>query len=171
MAHYQVRDIDGLLASYYADSTAIIAGLDPTGDHIYKISNPGVATCWDTPYFACAGSGEFLASTQFMVAGFEKNWPLAKALWLTAKAKAEAAGGVGKQTDLIIVRLGGHITSASSEAKEHLYKLFRQVTEKEAVAAREAVKEIEEQIQSLNPPQTPTNSDMQQSKTEADNST
>jgi hypothetical protein len=45
-----------------------------------------------------------------MVAGFEKNWPLAKALWLTftAKAKAEAAGGVGKQTDLIIVRLGGH---------------------------------------------------------------
>ena len=124
------------MASYYADSTAIIAGLDPTGGHIYKISNPGVATCWDTPYFACAGSGEFLASTQFMVAGFEKNWPLAKALWLTAKAKAEAAGGVGKQTDLIIVRLGGHITSASSEAKEHLYKLFRQVTEKEAAAPR-----------------------------------
>jgi 20S proteasome alpha/beta subunit len=173
MAHYQVTRLHDLLTSYYADSTAIIAGLDPTGGHVYKISNPGVAMCHDTPYFACAGSGEFLASTQFMVAGFEKNWPLAKALWLTftAKAKAESAGGVGTHTDLLIVQSGGRITSASSEAKNHLYKLFKQVTEKEAEAAQEAVKEIEEQIKSLNPPQTPTNSDTQQSKTEADNST
>jgi 20S proteasome alpha/beta subunit len=155
MAHYQVRDMDDRLAAYYVDSTAIIAGIDLTGGHIYKISNPGVAACWNTPFFACTGSGEHVASTQFMVAGFEKRWPLAKAVWLTfaAKTKAEAAGGVGRQTDLVIVRAGG-ITAATSEEKERLKRLFGQVTEKEAAAAQEAVAEIEEYLRSSAPPTT-----------------
>ena len=154
MAHYQVRDIDDRLTAYYVDSTAIIAGIDLTGGHIYKVSNPGIAACWDTPFFACTGNGEHVASTQFMVAGFEKRWPLAKTVWLTfaAKAKAEAAGGVGKQTDLVIVRAGGNITAATPEEKERLYGLFKQVTDKEAAAAQEAVVEIEEYFRSSAPP-------------------
>lgn len=156
MAHYQVRDLDDALAAYYIDSTAIIAGLDPTGGHIYKISNPGVATCWDTPYFACSGSGEHVASTQFMVAGFDKKWPLAKTVWLTfsAKAKAESAGGVGKQTDLVIVRHGGRISAATEDEKDRLYKLFKQVTEQEAAAALAAVTEIDAYLTSTERPQT-----------------
>jgi 20S proteasome alpha/beta subunit len=153
MAHYQVRDLDDRLAAYYVNSTAIIAGLDPTGGHIYKISNPGVAECWDTPFFACTGSGEHVASTQFMVAGFEKRWSLAKTIWLTfsAKAKAEVAGGVGRQTDLVVIRPGGNISPATPEQKDRLYELFKQVTAKEAEAAQEAVSEIETVLQASAP--------------------
>jgi len=53
MAHWQVNDLDIRLASFYIDSTAIIAGVDPTGAHIYKIYNPGVSMCFDTPFFVC----------------------------------------------------------------------------------------------------------------------
>lgn len=56
MAHWQVDELDARLASYYIDSTAIIAGIDPTGAHLFKIDNPGVAMCFDTPFFVCAGA-------------------------------------------------------------------------------------------------------------------
>lgn len=153
MAHYQVRDLDERLASYYINSTAIIAGLDPTGGHIFKISNPGVSECWDTPLFACTGSGEHVASTQFMVAGFEKRWPLAKTLWLTfsAKAKAEAAGGVGNHTDLVVIRPGGSIRTASPTEQQRLKELFKEVSAKEAEAAQGAVEEIDAVLRASDP--------------------
>jgi hypothetical protein len=43
-----------------------------------------------------------------MLAGFEKRWSVEKTLLLTYSAKtlAEAAAGVGKQTDMVIIRPG-----------------------------------------------------------------
>jgi 20S proteasome alpha/beta subunit len=151
MAHYQVRDLDDSLAAYYIDSTAIIAGLDPSGGHLYKITNPGIAHCWDTPFFACTGSGEALASTQFMVAGYEKRWSLARALWLafSAKARAETAGGVGEKTDVVIVRYGGNISAASDDEKKRLYELFHEVEKKEKAAAQEAEAEVDAYLREL----------------------
>jgi hypothetical protein len=55
MPHYQVRDIDNELLAYRIESYAIIAGIDHTGGHIFKVRPPGVADCYDTPFFACAG--------------------------------------------------------------------------------------------------------------------
>lgn len=143
MAHWQVADLDNRLASYYINSTAIIAGIDPTGAHLYKVYDPGVAMCFDTPFFACAGSGQSLAETQFMVRQFDKTWPVERALWLTftAKARAEKAGGVGRQTDMTLIVPGKqHILTV--QEKELLYDLFREVETKEAAAAAEAEAEV-----------------------------
>jgi hypothetical protein len=63
MPHYQVRDIDLALAAFAIDSTAIIAGLDHTGAHIYRVRDPGVADSFNIPFFACAGSGKDIAET------------------------------------------------------------------------------------------------------------
>lgn len=139
MAHWQVNDLDARLASFFIGSTAIITGIDPSGAHIYKITDPGVAMCFNTPFFTCAGAGESLATTQFMVGRYDKTWPIEKALWLTftAKARAEMAGGVGSQTDLVIIA-SGRVHVATDNEKSLLYKLFRQTSEKEEAAAREA---------------------------------
>lgn len=140
MAHWQVNDLDSQLAAYYIDSTAIIAGIDPTGAHIYKIYNPGVAMCFDTPFFACSGAGASLATTQFMVASYDKMWPVERALWLAfvAKARAEMAGGVGRQTDIAII-VPGQSHVLTYDEKEMLYDLFKQTQKKEDEAANDAV--------------------------------
>lgn len=49
MSHYQVRELDYSLASYFVNSSAIIAGIDPSGAHIYKVENPGVANVGTLP--------------------------------------------------------------------------------------------------------------------------
>jgi hypothetical protein len=164
MAHYQVRDIDAALAAYYIDSTAIIAGIDPSGPHIFKVTNPGIVECLDTPYFACAGSGEWLANTQFMLARYDKTFPFTKALWLTfaAKARAEIAGGVGERTDLVIVSaLPSTIYRVPAEQMAKLYDLFRRTEEKERAARGEAENELEEYVRSL-AQNTATSSDQRQ---------
>jgi hypothetical protein len=148
MAHYQVKEINDSLSAYFVNSSAIIAGSDPTRAHIYKVENPGVARCWNTPFFACIGTGEYLASTQFMVAGFEKRWSLSKTAWLvfSAKAKAESAGGVGKKTDLFVIRSGQVIDNICDLDKDKLYDIFKITTEKERVAAEEAETEVRSSI-------------------------
>jgi hypothetical protein len=150
MAHYQVRDIDARLTAHHIDATAIIAGIDPTGAHIFKIRDPGVAESMDTPNFACAGSGEWLAATQFMLAKYDKTWPFSKALWLTfsAKARSEVAGGVGEKTDLVTIFSPNNIYSANDEQKERLYRIFKNAIAKEGVARAEAEAEIDQYVKS-----------------------
>lgn len=144
LPHYQVQEIDARLSAHALNASAIIAGLDHTGAHIYNVRDPGVAESFNTPFFACIGSGSDIATSQFMLAKFEKRWPLSKALWLTfsAKARAEVAGGVGPQTDLIVIGARRGFVYAGEEQKRDLYAMFRRVTEKENEAQEEAVREL-----------------------------
>ena len=148
MAHYQVEQLDARLASYHIGSTAIIAGIDPTGAHLYKIVDPGVSMCFDTPFFACAGSGEALATTQFMVGKFDKTWSFAKGLWLTfsAKAKAEMSGGVGSQTDVVVITPGERII-LTDDQKGVLREIFDRALDRETAAANDAAAEIQKFIE------------------------
>jgi hypothetical protein len=148
MSHYQVEQLDSRLASYHIGSTAIIAGIDPTGAHIFKIVDPGVSMCFDTPFFACAGSGEALATTQFMVGKFDKTWSFAKALWLTfsAKAKAEMSGGVGSQTDVVVIAPGERIILTDAQ-KDTLREIFDRALAREEAAANDAAAEIQKYLE------------------------
>ena len=147
LPHYQVKELDARIATHVLDASAIIAGLDHTGASIYVIRDPGVAESFNTPFFACIGTGRDIAATQFMVAKYEKRWRLADALWLTfsAKARAEVAGGVGPKTDLIAIGPEGFIY-AGEERKDELYALFRSVVARENAAQREAVETLEAYI-------------------------
>ena len=148
MSQHQVAEIDNRLASYCIESSAIIAGIDQFGGHIWVVENPGLAHCYNTPYFACIGSGASLAETQFMVKRFDKTWGLAQTIWLAyeAKARAESAGGVGHESDLIIIGRGGQKLPLGDSDKEMLQKLFADVTEKERALAAQCGEAIEDYI-------------------------
>lgn len=143
MAHHQVEKIDNDIMTYYIDASAIITGSDSTGAHIYRITNPGKLECMDTPYFDCIGSGERLASVQFMLARYDKRWPATNALFLTysAKARAEATTGVGSSTDIAVITPGS-IRWLSDQEKTILQELFlkmRASEQKEQDACYQAV--------------------------------
>jgi 20S proteasome alpha/beta subunit len=156
LPHYQVQELDARLVAHGLAASAIIAGLDHTGAHLYKVRDPGVAESFNTPFFACIGSGSDIATTQFMLAKYEKRWSLSKALWLTfsAKARAEVAGGVGPQTDLIVIG-PNRFTYAGEEQKRELYKLFERVIEKEKAAQDEAIEVLEHFLGVATAPQAP----------------
>lgn len=150
MAHYQVDRIDTDIVSYYVDASAIVTGIDPDGGHVFIIDNPGVSHCYDVPGFACIGSGEALARTQFMVRAYHRGWDFAESLWMTfdAKARAEKAGGVGQHTDINIIRRGANVTAATEGEKEMLYRFFSEAIAKEAEAASVAHEAIQQYMMS-----------------------
>jgi 20S proteasome alpha/beta subunit len=129
-------------------SDAIITGIDSSGAHIFRIHDPGVATCLDTAFFGAIGIGEPHASSQFMLAKFEKRWPVEKTLFLTYSAKtlAEAAAGVGKQTDMVVIRPGNQIYALTKEDLDKLDSLLATASDKSEAARQEAYAEIREYI-------------------------
>jgi len=105
MSSEYILKIKDELQKYNIDAEAIIAGIDQTGAHIYKIQYPGVVTSCDTECFAAIGIGEPHVNSQFMVARFGKNWPFEDSLLLayTAKKRAQSNAGVGDATDLFFI--------------------------------------------------------------------
>jgi hypothetical protein len=89
---------------------AIIAGVEPTGAvHIYHIDDPGTSVCCDRSGFLAIGYGARHFETLFMSAGYDSKWPFFATLLLAFQAKklAELAPGVGKSTDIILMRKEG----------------------------------------------------------------
>jgi 20S proteasome alpha/beta subunit len=150
MAHYQVSNIDNELLAYRVDASAIITGLDPTGGHIFVVENPGISHSYDVPSFACIGSGEYLARTQFMVKRYSRSWSFPAAVWITfdAKARTQSAGGVGRETDMYIIMPGGKINPASDEEKAMLNDLFEKTRQEEDILTEQNAKRITEYIMS-----------------------
>jgi hypothetical protein len=87
------------------DTSAIIAGLDVRGAHLYVVSDPGFAVCNDGIGFAAIGIGQNHAESQFMFAKYTPSEKFEKALFLTyyAKKRAEVAPGVGNFTDMFYI--------------------------------------------------------------------
>jgi len=125
-------DLTNKMLNEVMHSEAIIAGVDETGGHIYKIHDPGLATCFDTPFFAAIGIGENHAISQFMLAKFEKRWSVEKTIYLTYSAKtlAEATAGVGKQTDMVLIRPGTPIYPLKGSEIATLDAILKQTTSK-----------------------------------------
>ncbi len=142
-------DLTNKMLNASITSDAIITGVDQTGGHIYRIHDPGVATCLDTAFFGAIGIGEPHASSQFMLAKFEKRWPVEKTLFLTYSAKtlAEAAAGVGKQTDMCVIRPGHSIYALTKEDLDKLDSLLSAATQKSEAARQEAYTSIREYIE------------------------
>lgn len=126
-----IRSITDLLLRHRQEAEAIIAGIDITGAHIYKVIDPGIAVSFDTPCFAAIGVGASHAETYLMGNKFSKNMDLAKLVYtiFAAKMTAEIASSVGSTTDLMIIaggapgRLGG-ISYATKEEVAELRDVF-----------------------------------------------
>jgi hypothetical protein len=133
------------------DVSAIFAGLDPDGCHIYTVYN-NEAHCVDNVGLAAIGIGDRHASSQFMFARHSWNSPFSDTLLLTyyAKRKAEVAPGVGTGTDMIMVGPTlGSLTLVGDHVIKKLDEEYRQAIELEASAfsrAKEAMRSYVEEL-------------------------
>lgn len=138
-----VEELANKLLNHTINSEAIIAGIDQTGAHLFKIIDPGVSYCFDTPCFASAGIGGYHAASQFMMAKFDRTWPLINTVVLAvrAKMKAEAISGVGDETDLTVIYSGG-IYQATDTDMDGIRKIVEKISDKEKDAETEAYSEL-----------------------------
>jgi hypothetical protein len=130
----------------------IIAGIDDSGSHLYKLHN-NQPTCCDSVGFAAIGSGAKHAESQFMLRGYSRIVPQEEALWLTymAKRKSEVAPGVGEITDLFCIDTKNkkYRTLNDRLPKSQLDKIYASFEEKELCAFRDAQKELKQSLEKL----------------------
>jgi len=95
---------DKLVAYRIGGAATILAGIDPSGPHIYVVENSKIS-CFDTIGFAVIGSGSSHAAPHFMFSGHTRRNSGQRTLLTVhqAKRKSEAAPGVGKGTDMYLI--------------------------------------------------------------------
>lgn len=122
----------------------IITGIDPTGAHIYVVSN-GNLSCNDVVGFAAIGVGRWHANSQFMFNGHTRNRPVPETLLLafSAKKRAEVAPGVGEATDIFTIGPG---LGTYSPVGEHVIKKLEEIYEANRKRIQRAAKKAEESI-------------------------
>jgi 20S proteasome alpha/beta subunit len=124
----------------------LIAGVDSSGAHIYRIDNPGRMEIFDTIGHCSIGSGQLHAISTFVANDYTYDLDLNHVVALTyeAKKRSEKAQGVGEQSDIYIVCRDGN-TKLPQETISQLEKIYNKRSQQE----KRAVAEIEEQIRGL----------------------
>lgn len=144
----------------------IIAGIDPSGTHIYVL-NDGEVCCNNAIGFACIGSGSRHAKSLFMLARHAWNSPMSDTLLLTytAKRRAEVAPGVGMATDVQMIQPDAGCTLLNPEVIKKLEKTYSVVKQKEEQINKAAIAEMARYVGELN--QATSESDQQESPSKA----
>jgi hypothetical protein len=157
-------DLYRKMEKHVINAEAIICGRDETGAHLYKIIDPGEAVCFDTTCFVASGSRYDIAEAEFMFARFDKSLPHIDTIFLaySAKRRAQAAAGVGEDTDLFAIGPNG-ITQVASEQLADLKKIWEKKQARDAASAAEAVRQLAALIQAQ-APQPAESSDLQQTQ-------
>ena len=84
----------------------LVVGVDPSGAHLYEISDPGTAECFDSIGYAVIGSGQPHAEGFLTEADYSPEVSLNRGIWLAyvAKRRSERAPGVGSRfTDILVI--------------------------------------------------------------------
>lgn len=142
-----------LFAQFYGKEASVevetlIAGVDKTGAHIYKVEDPGEVTLQDGVGFAAVGEGYWHAETVFMSLGYHFNWTAHQALIvaLLAKKRAQFATSVGRATDLYLVlpNYGGFVIPQSLLDELQLDALYDELFAKMTRATEEVTNVLAE---------------------------
>ena len=129
--------------SHWITCQALVCGSDINGVHIMAIDNKGSVASRNDIGFDAIGSGARHANSQFMFARHSQDNTLVDTLFLAYLSKkfAEAAPGVGPDTDLFFVSGSGTLSSFTPETKQVLdatYSAYRGGVETAENAARKA---------------------------------
>lgn len=131
--------------------SAIIAGVDTTGAHIFVVEGPKVS-CRDTVGFASIGIGNWHADSQFMFAGHTRAKPFPETMLLaySAKKRAEVAPGVGEATDMFTMGplLGSYVT-INPDVLVRLEEIYQKSLNAEEKAARRAVTSVTKYVEEI----------------------
>lgn len=129
----------------------LVTGVDSTGAHIYTINNPGLASCNDAVGFAAIGIGDNHALAQFMFSRYTRWWVFQRALLLTysAKRRAEAAPGVGKETDLFYIGPHPQPFLYATELGNEIHRIYEALQTEQIKATNSAMEGADAYIQQL----------------------
>ncbi len=125
----------------------LIAGVDESGGHIYRIDNPARVESYDTVGRCAIGSGVLYAISTFIGNDHDPKLDVDHVVAMTyeAKRQSEKAQGVGKATDLYVICNNG-IIKLPKDKVDQLAETFDKKTdqEKDSVAKLEnLVKELD----------------------------
>ena len=122
----------------------IIAGVDTSGAHLYKVDFEGEIVSSDAVGFAAIGAGGRHAEPQFMFANHAtwNDFPESLLLAYSAKRRAEIAPGVGAETDVCVISgLGGWrwLTYDNMQYVKEIYSGIQERNTETITAANERI--------------------------------
>ncbi len=152
-----VNDLARDLLNYRPlDVSAIIAGIDQLGPHIYEVDE-GDIRCHDTVGFVTIGIGSGHASSQMMFARHSRIRSLADTLFLVYRAKkhSEVAPGVGKATDMVFCSGPTNFINIGEHVLERLESLYGETQRETDAANTSAEAQVQTYLKELNNSQPP----------------
>ena len=141
-----IADLSYKMSTYTLPAfvSAIVAGVDLKGSHIYTVFGNQVS-CASSLGFAAIGEGWSHAHSQFALAKHDTERSLEESILLTylAKKRSEVTPSVGQETDFWFVSPDSKSSSISNDLKKTLEDQYIKMTKTEHdifVAAKEDVK-------------------------------
>lgn len=135
------------MAKYNYNLIILVAGVDDSGPHIFRIDNPGRADPFDSIGYCAIGSGDLHAISTFIANDYDPNLDLdhIAAMTYEAKKRSEKAQGVGEESDLYII-CNNRVVKMPDDVIKKLDEIYlkREQQEKKAVA------DIQSEIEKLN---------------------
>lgn len=120
-----VMDVSGELSKFRLGLELLLCGVDGGGGHLFNIHDPGGYMSFDNLSYCCAGIGNRHAEAVLAWYSYSRDFPLQEALYIAyeAKRRAEMAGGVGRDTDLLSIGEEGvqRINTSTIESLEAIY--------------------------------------------------
>lgn len=103
----QANPLTDLATKYSLIAQCLVAGVDVSGGHLYIADDAGT-TKMDDPGFCAVGSGIITSQTPLLARAFHKGMTIAEGVFAAYESKriAELAQGVGRQTDMVIIKNG-----------------------------------------------------------------
>jgi 20S proteasome alpha/beta subunit len=156
-----VEDTAYRLRQFRIGSSVLLAGVDDYGAHIYTVSDLGgqpQLRCHDPIGFAAIGLGANHAESHFMFRAYKRDTELSEALLttLSAKRRAEAAPGVGKQTDMAFVSFStGVINMTDGPLYNTIKDEHRQMVTDQDTRSQQAIQTVDREIRPLFEPPPP----------------
>jgi len=119
-----LQQVLGTISQHNLQLDVLVAGLDSQGSHLFVVGHPGVLLPLDTVGYTAIGSGGLHAAVRVSLAQHTKATPLVETVYSVYEAKraSEVAPGVGKLTDMAILKDG-----ATFEVPEQLFKVLEEI--------------------------------------------
>ncbi len=141
-----IANVIQAMNQYNLDLSIIVAGVDTSGPHIYRIDDPGRIESFDSIGHCSVGSGELHAISTFIANDYDPNLDLdhVVAMVYDAKKRAEKAQGVGEETDLYIICNGGTVKLTDEKVGK-----LDEIHNKKTAIEKKIVEDLEELVKKL----------------------
>lgn len=138
-----IAQVTGMLNAHNLNTDMLVAGSDDSGHHLFVITHPGVCLHMNTVGYAAIGSGASHAGISMALNKHTASDSVARTVYRVYEAKtaAEVSPGVGKLTDMAIMR-DGKIAFVTQQTLRALAKVHKDHPELSAEEEKSIVESL-----------------------------